>query len=75
MTLQRRSCPFLSEDEIARQMGMERSAVVDLISRGRKKLLDSRNRRQKPFIDNALYTGLNGLGHIGLFEGIPDSGN
>jgi uncharacterized protein len=51
----------LSEDEIARRLGMEKSAVVDVISRGRKKLLDSRNRRQKPFIDNAFYTGLNGL--------------
>jgi len=52
---------YLSPEEIGKELQMEPMAASGIISRGRKKLLEARDRRQKPFIDSALYTSLNGL--------------
>ena len=58
----------LSPEEIGKRLGMDVLAVTDIISKGRKKLLDARNRRQKPYIDDALYTSLNGLTISAFFK-------
>ncbi|HTR44780.1 MAG TPA: thioredoxin domain-containing protein, partial [Thermodesulfovibrionales bacterium] len=47
--------------QIARETGMEVSAVLDVLGRGREKLRQARARRQTPFIDRTIYTSLNGL--------------
>ena len=50
-----------SVEEIAGQLGMEPTTVSETIFRGRRKLLDARGKRHKPYIDKACYTSLNGL--------------
>ena len=48
-------------DEIATRTGMDAAHVTNVLQRGKDKLLAQRDRRQKPFIDTALYTSLNGM--------------
>jgi uncharacterized protein len=50
-----------SVTEIVGETGLGAPLVGEIIERGKKKLLESRNIRPAPFIDNALYTSLNGL--------------
>lgn len=54
---------FAARDEsaIAREMGKSEEAVKELIARGKAKLLNERDRRTAPFIDETLYTSLNGM--------------
>jgi uncharacterized protein len=53
-------------DEVARQTGIDAGRVRAIIAKGKEKLLARRDGREKPFIDNALYTSLNGMA-IGAF--------
>jgi uncharacterized protein YyaL (SSP411 family) len=46
--------------DIARDLGMEITAVREFISAGKEKLLRERLKRQSPFVDRTLYTSLNG---------------
>ena len=48
-------------EELAEKVGMDVGKVMALIAGGREKLLTAREGRQKPFIDRALYTSLNGM--------------
>ena len=48
-------------EEIAAQGGMPREAVIEIIRRGKAKMLEARNRRETPFIDTTLYTSSNGM--------------
>ncbi len=48
-------------EEMAEKVGMDVGKVMALIAGGREKLLKARDGRQKPFIDTALYTSLNGM--------------
>ncbi len=48
-------------EEIAKRLGMELRTVEGIIGEGKRKLLEARRRRQRPFVDTALYTSLNGL--------------
>ncbi len=48
-------------EEIARDREMDLDAAAAMIRAGKKKLLESRSGRQKPFVDKAIYTSLNGL--------------
>ncbi|HOD76494.1 MAG TPA: hypothetical protein PKJ17_10725, partial [Syntrophorhabdaceae bacterium] len=50
-----------SVEDIARKTGMDAPTVREVIARGKQKLLAEREKRQKPFIDTALYTSLNGM--------------
>ncbi|MBA4418663.1 MAG: thioredoxin domain-containing protein [Syntrophus sp. (in: bacteria)] len=54
---------FLSRsmDDIAQELAMEPALVAHIIKEGKAKLLNVRSLRQKPFIDTAFYTSLNGL--------------
>ncbi len=47
--------------EIARTLKMDQERVDRLVSVGKKKLLQSRQTREEPFIDTTLYTSLNGM--------------
>lgn len=47
--------------EIADRRGTPVESVVEMISRGKTKMLKARNRRETPFIDTTLYTSLNGM--------------
>lgn len=51
----------LGAEEIAEKTGMNRPAVLQIINRGKKKLLGARNKREAPFIDRTLYTSVNGM--------------
>ncbi len=48
-------------DEVAEKTAMDTERVRQMIARGKEKLLLVREKRQKPFIDTALYTSLNGM--------------
>lgn len=48
-------------DEIARETGLTVVTTAEIIERGKQKLVAERGKRQKPFIDTALYTSLNGM--------------
>ncbi len=48
-------------DEVAGMTAMDSAQVATIITRGRQKLLAEREKRQKPFIDTAIYTSLNGM--------------
>jgi len=50
-----------SIDEVAGKMAMDSTQTAGIIIRGRQKLLAEREKRQKPFIDTAIYTSLNGM--------------
>lgn len=48
-------------EDLASKVGMDVPTVTALIARGRGKLLRAREGREKPFVDEALYTSLNGM--------------
>lgn len=48
-------------DDIARKTGVDEVTTREIMARGKQKLLAEREKRQKPFIDTALYTSLNGM--------------
>ena len=48
-------------DDIALKTGMYTSELRAIIDSGKRKLLAEREKRQKPYIDTALYTSLNGM--------------
>lgn len=56
---------FVSSDTdvqmTAKKLGITPEEVELIIDRGRKKLLEAREKRQKPFIDKTIYTSLNGM--------------
>lgn len=47
--------------EIAEKLGKDVAAVEEIIKRGKERLLKARSARQKPYVDTALYTSLNGM--------------
>ncbi len=47
--------------QLADSLGKDAGVVQQMISRGRKKLLESRSRRQAPYVDRTLYTSLNSM--------------
>jgi uncharacterized protein YyaL (SSP411 family) len=47
--------------EISLEIGIDHTRIVSIISNGKKKLLEERNRREMPFIDRTLYASLNGM--------------
>jgi uncharacterized protein YyaL (SSP411 family) len=51
----------MDEKEIAEQLNIEVESVSQSILGGKEKLLAERNKRTTPFIDNTLYTSLNGM--------------
>jgi uncharacterized protein len=54
---------FIARDtrEISELTGIDEKKVIDIINRGREKLLKERDKREKPFIDRTFYTSLNGM--------------
>lgn len=48
-------------EEISKKLKLDIQKVSEIIKNGKKKLLEERNRRKAPFIDNTLYTSLNGM--------------
>ncbi|HEX9860068.1 MAG TPA: hypothetical protein VGB23_02620, partial [Nitrospirota bacterium] len=50
-----------SPEEIPGVLGKPPDEVLRIISRGKKKLLDARTKRETPFIDRTMYTSLNGM--------------
>jgi len=51
----------IEPDEIAERLKMSKDRVEEIIENGKKKLLEERRKRQKPFVDRTLYTSLNGM--------------
>jgi uncharacterized protein YyaL (SSP411 family) len=47
--------------DVAAQAGVDPLRVSAVLQKGKAKLLQARNGRQKPFVDNAMYTSLNGM--------------
>jgi len=47
--------------EIAVKTATDAMKLAEILTRGKEKLLAEREKRQKPFIDTALYTSLNGM--------------
>jgi uncharacterized protein len=54
---------FIARDarEIAKQTGLAEQNVLEIIHKGRQKLLRERDKREVPFIDRTLYTSINGM--------------
>jgi hypothetical protein len=48
-------------NDIGQRLGIDTENVKNRLENARRKLLDVRNKRQKPFVDAALYTSLNGM--------------
>ena len=48
-------------DEIGRRLNIGADIIKERLLSARQKLLTERNKRQKPFVDSALYTSLNGM--------------
>jgi uncharacterized protein YyaL (SSP411 family) len=48
-------------EAIARKLGKPIAEVLEIVGRGKQKLLRERNQRVAPFIDRTLYTSLNGM--------------
>lgn len=48
-------------EDIAAITGQNRETVKNIIEKGKRKLLEGRERRTKPFVDMALYSSLNGM--------------
>jgi uncharacterized protein YyaL (SSP411 family) len=48
-------------EEIATKLGKPVAEVLEIVGRGKQKLLRERNQREAPFIDRTLYTSLNGM--------------
>jgi hypothetical protein len=51
----------LEKNEIAKELGLDVNKVNEIITRGKKKLLQERKKRKTPFVDTTLYTSLNGM--------------
>ncbi len=51
----------MSTEELAGQLSMSKEKVREVLSGGKTKLLQYREKRQKPIIDRAIYTSLNGM--------------
>ncbi|MCC6346555.1 MAG: thioredoxin domain-containing protein [Nitrospirales bacterium] len=47
--------------EIAARTGRQEEEIREIITRGKEKLLQARDRRKAPFVDSTLYTSLNGM--------------
>lgn len=63
--------------DIAKELGMDKGEVEEIIRAGKGKLLRERERRQTPFIDRTLYTSLNGLfasAYIKAYRVLGDEG-
>ncbi len=53
--------PGVRAEKMAERSGRPVSEVLDIIHRGKEKLLRARNNREAPFIDRTLYTSINGM--------------
>jgi len=47
--------------ELAKKLDMEEGKVKKILSSGKERLLNEREKRQKPVVDRAMYTSLNGM--------------
>jgi uncharacterized protein len=47
--------------DLAKKLDMEEREVKEILSSGKQRLLKEREKRQKPIIDRAMYTSLNGM--------------
>jgi len=54
-------CYVMDPEEIAKILSKDIQNVKDIITFGKKTLLQARERREKPIIDRTLYTSLNGM--------------
>ena len=48
-------------NDIVQRLNIDTENVKKSLESARRKLLEARNKRQKPFVDSALYTSLNGM--------------
>lgn len=54
-------CHAMDAEEVGKRLSKDIQTVNDIIRSGKKKLLEAREKRQKPIIDKTLYTSLNGM--------------
>ncbi len=54
--------------DIARNTGFDEARIQNLLDTGKARLLIEREKREKPFIDKALYTSINGMVISAFFE-------
>jgi uncharacterized protein YyaL (SSP411 family) len=47
--------------ELAKELDMEEGKVKEILSSGKERLLNEREKRQKPVVDRVMYTSLNGM--------------
>ena len=64
--------------EVGKQLGLDQPVLADIVEKGKRKLLDARQTRPKPFIDRAIYTSLNGTVISAFLKayrvlGVPDA--
>ena len=55
-------------EDLARKAGLDYEEVCNIVDIGKTKLIMERERREKPFIDRALYTSINGMLISSFFE-------
>jgi len=51
----------LDMEEVAKKTGKTADAVLEILARAKKKMLDARVKRPTPYIDKTIYTGWNGM--------------
>ncbi len=61
---------YINQDagDIARERGISPDEVDRIIGEGKSKLLAAREAREKPFVDTAMYTSLNGMAISAFFR-------
>ena len=64
-------------NDIGQRLNIDAENVKNILESARRKLLDARNKRQKPFVDSALYTSLNGMmiaAYLKAYRALGDEG-
>jgi uncharacterized protein len=64
-------------NDIGQRLNIDTENVKAMLENARRKLLDVRNKRQKPFVDAALYTSLNGMmiaAYLKAYRALGDEG-
>jgi uncharacterized protein YyaL (SSP411 family) len=64
-------------NDIGQRLKIDADNVKNRLESGRLKLLGARNKRQKPFVDTALYTSLNGMmiaAYLKAYRALGDEG-
>jgi uncharacterized protein len=68
-------CVAADPEEISRTLDLDVDAVRAVVGRGRERLLRAREEREKPFVDKALYTSLNGMAISAFLRAFRAFGN